>query len=234
MSDFEYNGVSLGYTNGTFGETIVDSGTTELNLPDAIYQSIVNSLQQNTVFTQAFSNHYFTDGYCVPINNGVSNSTLNLLPNITVVLGSSNQVYLTLSGVNSYIQAVANPNGHTYYCPGISSGSPTILGWSVMNQYIVVFDKANSRVGFGKPIACGITPNTTNSTVPTAPTNPNSTNTTNTTNPNNNTHSGGYSRLSGLNGISQNIVIGLVVGSLSILLLQWSSPQYENVPEEFT
>jgi hypothetical protein len=76
-------------------------------------------------------------------------------PTVAVVLQGVNSPSVTLKlSPEAYLNPQSCGNGSTApcYCLGIVSVPPsdgTILGDVFMQQYTVVFDRANARVGFG-------------------------------------------------------------------------------------
>jgi hypothetical protein len=99
---------------------------------------------------------YYVIVNCAIPSGGLSTASLNArLPKLTVMLDG---VTLTLNAIDSYLQAVTDTDGTQYYCTGILSAAEegqTILGYSIMNQYTVVFDRANSRIGWAPSLHCG-------------------------------------------------------------------------------
>lgn len=140
-------------TGSAFGQTIVDSGTTQLTLPSGVYNSLVSALQSN-----AYWNAHFPSGFWNPSTlqcvylSGITPATLNAnLPKLTVNLNGAS---LSLNAASSYIMVIQQ-SGYTYYCPGVGEFSYTILGFSVMNQFTTIFDRANNRIGFAPTNYCG-------------------------------------------------------------------------------
>ena len=90
-------------------------------------------------------------GSCIELSQTPAQLNV-LLPAIGLSLGGS--IQLTLTAVSSYIMYV--PDGAiNYYCPGIgyTSSSFTVLGWSIINQFITIFDVGNSRIGFSSSVS---------------------------------------------------------------------------------
>ena len=144
--------------------TIVDSGSSLFQMPMAAYSSVVNNIvsssQFQTYFPNSNGNNYFDLGLCVTPASAVSDATLNsVIPAMELTLSASSRsnvstdVTLPLLPVNSYLVPVSI-SGTIYYCPGINGypagGYDSILGWSVMNQFVIDFDRGASppRIGF--------------------------------------------------------------------------------------
>jgi len=164
LSDLRFDGASLGYTANAFGEPIVDSGTSLFILPTNIYNTLVASITSNSNFLQFFPSDFFSSGNCYTLPSHSPDSINQALPTMDIILGTGGQaIELTMTAVSSYILKAVD-GGTTYYCPGIAptTDTLTIMGWSVMNQYTVLFDRDNSQVGFAVT-RCGGTPNNGNS-----------------------------------------------------------------------
>ncbi|ORY45128.1 acid protease [Rhizoclosmatium globosum] len=140
-----------------YGGSIVDSCTTLLVLPSAIYTAfttaIVNSnVLQNAGMSNAMVNSFvfgFTGIYAAyfPINFAA-------LPTISFTLDSptTGTITLTLSGYN-YIQ----PDGSGYlFFPIGTGGSSIMFGGVFFEEYYIVFDRMNKRIGFGPGCDCGL------------------------------------------------------------------------------
>ena len=152
--------------------TIIDSGTSLFQLPQAAYNAIVQRMTASTVFLNAFSSHYFSDNLCVTPNlQFYTTSVLNAhLPRMRLHVSSqpisniSTDVLLDLDPVSSYLLETIIPvspgNYITYYCPGIAAypnnvQDMSIFGFPVLNQYVVHIQRYASgstpaRIGFAK------------------------------------------------------------------------------------
>jgi hypothetical protein len=141
-------GGSLGFASSDYGTAYVDTGTTQWVLPQAIYDTFVLKLQNNTAFQSAFVPFYWETGYCWTPSNGMTAKQLNAyLPKLNVQLSPG--VFLEMEAVSSYL--ILTPiNDLIYYCPGIApiDASYTIMGWSAFNQFLTIFDVGNSQMGF--------------------------------------------------------------------------------------
>jgi len=142
--------------SGSFGETIVDSGTTELTLPTDVYNNLGNQLLSNSIFAWNFPTIFSGDD-CYTPTDGLSPDQLNTqLPQLTITLGSGATLYL--DPVGSYLRPIVPSDlSSICYVLGIAptSNANTILGWAVMNQYTTIFDRANQRIGFAPTQNCG-------------------------------------------------------------------------------
>lgn len=145
--------------------TIIDSGSTNIILPQPLYSYVVNILKNNQNFVSLFGIDFFEAGFCIaPLVNNILRSQINaLLPNWTFQF--SNNVVITLDPISSYLVAYpGSSNGavNTIYCPGISVSTASatfpsiVLGYSFMNQQTIHFDIENNRIGFANTKNCGV------------------------------------------------------------------------------
>lgn len=163
MQGMTFGGAAVpGVDASSYGTTIVDSGTTALVLPSGVYSALTNQIVGNSYFAHNFGSDFFSSsGYCVVPANGATADQLNAnLPQLAITLAGG--VVLTLNAVPSYLVDQTDGSGTHYYCPGVSTADgsasvQTILGYAALNQHTVVYDRANSRIGFAPTAQCGTT-----------------------------------------------------------------------------
>lgn len=139
-------------------KSIVDSGTTNIRLPTKIFDIVVNAMK-NYVHskTEYFDNfESFWNGKS-DLCWKQSEDPYALFPEITVYLPSSEHNYTITLHVypEHYIlfrfNKTVNSENLACYKFGISpSDTGTVLGAVLMEQYNVIFDRANKRIGFAK------------------------------------------------------------------------------------
>ena len=84
----------------------------------------------------------------------------SVLPSLRLTFSDTsnrNPLTLTLSPISSYLLATdSTSTANQYlYCPGIRSQSTgTLMGWAVMNQFIVIHDIKNAMIGFAPSTQC--------------------------------------------------------------------------------
>ena len=138
----------IGATLRDFGYTVVDTGTSGLALPTAVYQAVLKTIAQtapglSTVFTQPD---------CLRMPAGTTVTQVNAAaPSLTFGFynGQSPVNNVSVPATNSYLQAKYDAKNALYLCSLIGDGgSQTILGNSVMRNLMVIFDFQNQQVGF--------------------------------------------------------------------------------------
>jgi len=167
--DLQVNGQSLGLPTSDFGLTIVDSGTTLLGLATPVYDAFKSAVQSICSTTTLVGGCPSDDnngnslwkGYCWQMTAAQQAE----YPTFSITLaGVAADVSVTL-GPSDYFTSPASLNG--LLCLGVfESGSLTILGDVFMSKNHVVFDRVNSKLGFGPLTTC---PTPTTSTTGTNP-----------------------------------------------------------------
>jgi hypothetical protein len=83
------------------------SGTTQLVIPQSVYNNLTAGLLAIPAFVSAFGSDFFTQSNCIATKDGSTMQQLNAnLPTMTIVLGNSTDggnVTLTLPPVSSYL-----------------------------------------------------------------------------------------------------------------------------------
>lgn len=124
-----------------FGQTILDTGTTLIQLPTSAYNALVSQFQNN------FCNLVGTCGAQTVFGN-------NCLRNLNDALAYPN-LQFSLDGVEITVPPRAyflptTDNGRTVYCLGINgwNNDLTILGYTFMRGQYIFFDRENTSIGF--------------------------------------------------------------------------------------
>ena len=146
---------SLGYTEAEYGPcvsttvqdcSIVDSGTTLMQLPAAIYQALVNFIEADSYYKSVFGSNGpasvdpLSSSQCA----GASSSMPSLaemqqkLPRLSLTFTDANSASVTVSidAIPGYLSVNYDESGDVFYCAGIGS-TPyyTILGFAFINQF---------------------------------------------------------------------------------------------------
>lgn len=131
------------------GPMIVDSGTTQFTLPQAVYDLLSQALANDSAFTSIFGSDYLSTGNCQEVTESYNVTYLNsVLPWLRVYLDENQS--LLLPPVSSYLMLTPISSG-ALLCPGVGvvSHGATIMGWSVLNNYLVVYDRSDAQFSGG-------------------------------------------------------------------------------------
>jgi len=157
-TDVSVNGESLDLIDTDYGLTIVDSGTTFLGLATNVYDAFKSSVQAICSTTTLIggcpsddtAGDSLWEGYCW----SMSAAQMADYPTVTITLaGASADMTITFEP-SDYLVAPTYLNGEV--CLGVfdSGDGLTILGDVYMAKSHVVFDRVNSRLGFGDLTTC--------------------------------------------------------------------------------
>jgi hypothetical protein len=160
LEDIRIGGTSLGVSQATYGETLVDIGTTALILPNAAFSALAAAVAANPVFQQNFgSASFFGGNNCFLPSQGLTKAQLDaMLPALTLVVPSptGQTVTIALPATDSYLLLQNDTQGNAYYCSGIerAAGSPTIIGANALHTLITIFDRVQGQIGFAPQQGC--------------------------------------------------------------------------------
>jgi len=147
-----------------FGQTLVDSGTTEIVLLSTMYNTFVSTLTKLPNWTKIFPKDFFTSGDCYSQSQYSRQQIDTMLPQMNLTIGTTSFISNATSSYILFEYALNGDQITGLYCPGIDTNTDfTILGYAWMNAWTVVFDRAASTVGvaptkncdfFWEPAAC--------------------------------------------------------------------------------
>lgn len=159
LDDLQLSGTSLGFHAADFGATAVDTGTSVIALPPAIFRAMTSSIEGNAAFTTAFGGKKGWFGTTMCFTSSLTTAELDArLPSLTLAFpgvdgGTS---ALTLSPTESYLPATPS-GGTTYYCSGLLENdgtTGTVLGTAAMLGHMVIFDLIDDTIGFAPQRSC--------------------------------------------------------------------------------
>jgi len=142
-------GVSMGdivLTNRAYF-LAVDSGTTQLLLPNDIYRAMATILNSYSVWTNTFGFQFFSATQCLIASRTTNlGSIVDELPAITIRFPGFG---LDLSRLTSYVYTVVN-NGVSFFCPAVASISGNIIvgGVPLFESTVIVFNFDEQQIGF--------------------------------------------------------------------------------------
>jgi hypothetical protein len=159
LDDLRFGGASLGFGPSDFGPVAVDTGTSVLALPSAVFQALVSAIEGSPAFATAFGGKMGWLGTTTCVTSTLSPAEMDSqLPALTLAFpaGDGGMSVVTRQATQSYLPPTLS-KGSTFYCSGIFAnplGTGTILGTSAMLGQMVIFDLAGSRVGFAPQAFC--------------------------------------------------------------------------------
>lgn len=160
IDDLKIAGTALGFSATDIDDVVVDTDTTEFELPTNVYDNARDAIGGNASFQGYFGGPaFFTNGSCIVANGSPSNATLDAeLPTFTIQIddGAGGSSDVTLAATQSYLEPITQ-NGTVYYCPEIeprNSGGSTVLGSSFLRSELTIFDRAAKRIGFAPYASC--------------------------------------------------------------------------------
>lgn len=156
-ADFSLGGTSL----ATDVDAVVDNGTSALFFPEALYNQVIDRLVADGNFAANF-NASMIKGQteCASSRLHLSREALDAaLPRLafSFVQDGGQTATVSLPATYSYLYPMQARNGVLLYCPAIYyADQPFVLFGNVaMRRHLVVFDRANLRVGFAEQSSCG-------------------------------------------------------------------------------
>eukprot|EP01111_Echinosteliopsis_oligospora_P010390 TRINITY_DN3222_c3_g1_i1.p1 TRINITY_DN3222_c3_g1~~TRINITY_DN3222_c3_g1_i1.p1 ORF type:complete len:329 (+),score=106.50 TRINITY_DN3222_c3_g1_i1:468-1454(+) len=146
-----YSSMSIGnkklsLSASDFGNVIVDTGTTDMLFPQSVFDAIKTSFQTNYCNVPAMcGSKTLFDGY------GVSTDIRTMLPNITVVI--SDTYTMEISPYSYILPIYVGGSVHYYLGLGVTPSSvpgstACLLGYAAMRGHYLIYDRANSQMGF--------------------------------------------------------------------------------------
>lgn len=137
-----------------FRNAIVDTGTTLIVVSTKTFAKIKEHFQKRYCDVPELCDEesWLQSGMCVSL----SDKDLTLLPNLTLVVG--NKVKLVLRPDDYMLSYVRGKK--KYRCVGIMGmdglGGMVVLGNTLMQRYVTVYDRESGRIGFGEAApGCG-------------------------------------------------------------------------------
>jgi hypothetical protein len=153
-------GTTVPIPMGSYTSTMLDTGSSGSSISPAAFSALTSAIAATPAFSSAFgasASTFFAGTDCVAI--GQTKAELDAtLPTLTLTFGTSPAVTAQATATESYILTY----GDGKWCPAIVSRAPdadfpgiaAILGAPALASNVVIFDRANQRVGFAPHTAC--------------------------------------------------------------------------------
>jgi hypothetical protein len=148
---------------GQFADSVVDTGTSAFLVGTTAYNAIVAAIEGNAGFKAAFGSSFFPAPNAHSVACASSNQTKAALdaslPTMTLTLGTNPSFTVEASATESYLVEY----GPGTWCPGLIGADQSaasgfvfasIMGSPVLRSSIVIFDRAQKRIGFAPHGAC--------------------------------------------------------------------------------
>jgi hypothetical protein len=161
LASMTLDGTSIPVGTAQEPDSIVDTGTSIFILPTPAYTALTNAIAADSGFQTAFggsASSFFSGGpgNCLAISKTKAELD-SALPPLTLVFGSgSSSVSIQAAPTESYLIQQDNAWCSALYglAPGSQGPIAGIMGSPVLKSNVVIFDRANKRIGFAPHTAC--------------------------------------------------------------------------------
>ena len=154
-------GTTVPVPTGQYTASMLDTGSSISTLPPAAFSALTSAITASPAFSQVFgaaaSSFFASPGSCVHLAQ--TKAALDeALPGVTLTFGSASPVTAQATATESYLLTT----GVGQWCPAIAALAPTPafqsiaahVGAPLLRSNVVVFDRANHRVGFAPHAPC--------------------------------------------------------------------------------
>lgn len=150
------NGTVVAIPSGQEVDSVVDTGTSAFLVSTAAFNSIATAIDSTSAFQDTFGStaaSFLAGENCAEVQKTKAELD-SALPALTLTFGSNPGITLTATATESYLA----PQGPAW-CPGMAGydiGAPiaSIMGEPILRNAVVIFDRANKRIGFAPHAAC--------------------------------------------------------------------------------
>jgi hypothetical protein len=157
LTSVTVGGTTVPIATAAATDSVVDTGTSGFLLQTAAYDALTAAIQSNAVFAQVFGATFFSSqGACADVTE-TKDALDAMLPALTLTFGSNPGVSIQAAPTESYLF----PDTKSWCSalitdPSVFSEVPlaSILGSPMLRSNIVIFDRAQKRVGFAPHTAC--------------------------------------------------------------------------------
>jgi hypothetical protein len=163
LADVKVSGASVSVAASAYGNgtVMLDTGGPMFDLTTPVFDAVTAALAADPTFAKLIgdASWFTTATTCLSLPQ--TRAELDaMLPKLSLVLGTTDQIEMQATATTSYLIGY-DSGGKTVWCPGISPLPPS-LGWDVVGDMggailqsnIIVFDRANQRLGFAPHAQC--------------------------------------------------------------------------------
>jgi hypothetical protein len=158
LSSITVLGTTVPIPMGSYTATMLDTGSSGSSLPPTAFSTLTSAIAASPAFSGIFgtaASSFLSGSDCVALTQTKAQLD-EALPPLTLTFGSG--VSAQATATESYLLTY----GGGEWCPSIVSRAPdsdfagiaAILGAPMLTSNVVVFDRANKRVGFAPHTAC--------------------------------------------------------------------------------
>ena len=159
------NGATAPIGTPQYTDSVVDTGTSIIIIPSTAFTTLTNAIGASPAFQTIFGKggadagnaaSYFADtSNCVAVSQTKAELDA-MLPPLTMVFGTAPAITVTAAPTESYLVEYEGR-----FCPGLDPMDPSedyplaaLLGSPLLRSNVIIFDRANQRVGFAPHTAC--------------------------------------------------------------------------------
>ncbi len=145
----------LGLSSASFGDTIVDTGTSISFIPSAAQNAILSKVNASAGFKAVFGSQSLTAGGCV--SSSLSAAQIDaMLPTLGLTFpdaGGGATTAVPVAATRSYLVDEGGGN----YCLAFEDAGQlgmSLIGGTLLSGLVTVFDVGNNQVGFAPEAGC--------------------------------------------------------------------------------
>jgi len=158
LVSIEVNGTTVPVATAQYADALVDTGTSIFALGTTAYNALVAAIGSDAAFTKEFGGASFFGGQTPCASSTATKATLDsTMPSLTLTFGSNPAITVQATATESYLFEAEGEG----WCSAIqgfdqSAEAPVsgIMGAPVLRSNVLVFDRAQKRLGFAPHTAC--------------------------------------------------------------------------------
>ena len=158
LVSIEVNGTTVPVATAQYADALVDTGTSIFALGTTAYNALVAAIGSDAAFTKEFGGASFFAGQTPCASSTATKATLDsTMPGLTLTFGSNPAITVQATATESYLFEAEGEG----WCSAIqgfdqSNNAPVsgIMGAPVLRSNVLIFDRAQKRLGFAPHTAC--------------------------------------------------------------------------------
>ena len=158
LVSIEVGGTTVPVASTEFADSLVDTGTSIFALNSTAYDALIAAIGGDAAFTKEFGGASFFSGQTPCATSTATKATLDsTLPALTLTFGSNPAIKVQATATESYLFALEG-QGWCSAMQGFTQGAnapvAAIMGAPILRSNVLVFDRAQKRLGFAPHTAC--------------------------------------------------------------------------------